>query len=138
MARLDPRLGASFTLGGAGLFLFAVVIATSLLGDNAADATQARMMAVNAAIGVAVALFGRLRPAAVALALGLITAGQAIVVLLMRQRGIGDPAVVGTVATVLAVPIFVGAVLALAVFAADRRAGAEVAGDEPSGQDRPD
>lgn len=121
MAKVDPRLGAAFTLGGAGLFLFAVVIATSLLGDNVADQAQARLMTINAAVGVAVALVGRLRPAAVALGLGLITAGQAIVVLLMMHRGIGEPAIVGTIATVLAVPIFAGAILALAVFVADRR-----------------
>jgi hypothetical protein len=125
MARVDPRLGAAFTLGGAGLFLFAVVILTSLLGDNAADRTQATLMTINAGVGIAVAVAGRLRPGAVALALGLITLGQALVAMMMIARGIGDPAVVGTVATVLAVPIFGGAVMAFAVVVGDRRARAE-------------
>lgn len=123
MAKVDPRLGASFTLGGAGLFLFAVVIATSLLGDNAADQAQARLMAINAAVGVAVMLIGRLRAGAVAVGLGLITLGQVVVVVILHQRGIGNLAIAGTVATVLAVPIFAGAVLAAAVFVADRTRG---------------
>lgn len=129
MAKVDPRLGASFTLGGAGLFLFAVVIATSLLGDNTADQAQARLMAINVAIGVAVILLGRLRPAAVALGLGLITSGQAVVVLLMLRRDLGEPAIVGTIATVLAVPMVLGALLALAVVAANRSGSAEPAPD---------
>ena len=121
VAKVDPRLGAPLTLGGAGLFLFAVIITTSLLGDNAADAAGARLMLINVAIGLIVILGGRLRPLAVAIGLGAMVVGQAVIAAVLIQRGIGLPAVVGAVAAVLAVPLLLGAVLATAIVAADRR-----------------
>ena len=117
--KIDPRLGAPLTLAGAGLFLFAVIIGTSMAGDNANDQAAARLQMINVAVGVMIILAGRLRPPAVALGLGLMVLGQALIILSLTGRELGHPAVVIAVNVVLAVPLLVGAIIAAVIARAD-------------------
>lgn len=118
----DPRVGTPLIFALGGMLLYVAVIGAGLSGEQASDRQGAWLLLLNAGVGIGIAVVGRLRPAAIATALGAMVLGEALITLLLVRAGTGTPAIIFAVHVVLAVPFFLGFVLALVLQRASRRA----------------